>query len=211
MNRARHAGIARRSAPRRSGAGPSSGTAAELVYTDAGARPREGVDDPPVEVFVQPGELFVGDASFRPRTLLGSCVSITLWQPQRRCGGMSHFLLPSRGLGPVQALGSTRLDGRYGDEALESMLRQLSGWGVSAAQCEAKIFGGGDMFPERQPAPALQVGQRNGLAARALLQQAGIRVVSESLFGIGHRQIIFDLATGAVWSHQVKRTSAGAA
>ena len=46
-----------------------------------------------IDVFLMPGEHFVGDARHRIRTLLGSCVSITLWHPQRRVGAMSHFLL----------------------------------------------------------------------------------------------------------------------
>lgn len=35
----------------------------------------------------------------------------------------------------------------------------------------------------------------------------GIEVVSESLFGEGHRQIAFDVGTGHVWSRQVRPNS----
>jgi chemotaxis protein CheD len=47
------------------------------------------------------------------------------------------------------------------------------------------------------------VGELNGLAARQLMQAHGIDVVSESLFGIGHRSIVFDIDKGDVWSRQV--------
>jgi chemotaxis protein CheD len=36
------------------------------------------------------------------------------------------------------------------------------------------------------------------------MQAHGIPIISESLFGVGHRQIIFDVGTGHVWSRQVK-------
>jgi chemotaxis protein CheD len=36
--------------------------------------------------------------AFSIRTVLGSCVSITLWHPVKRVGGMCHFLLPTRGV-----------------------------------------------------------------------------------------------------------------
>lgn len=158
-----------------------------------------------LEVFLQPGELFVGDASFQIRTVLGSCVSITLWHPQLRIGGMSHFLLPSR----ASAAPFDALDGRYGDEALQLMIKDLKAAGANPALCEAKVFGGGNMFPGNQHARGrhalgLAVGQRNGEAARALLQHHGIKLVSESLFGIGHRQIIFDVSKGDVWARQVQ-------
>jgi chemotaxis protein CheD len=48
------------------------------------------------------------------------------------------------------------------------------------------------------------VGQRNGEAARQLLAQEGIEVVTESLFGVGHRQIIFNVSNGDVWSRQIR-------
>lgn len=157
-----------------------------------------------IDIFLQPGELFVGDAHFQIRTILGSCVSITLWHPIARIGGMSHFLLPTRG----STKSHPALDGRYGDEALLLMFRDLEAAGVNPLQCEAKIFGGGNMFPGNNHARGqfkrgLAVGQRNGVAARALLSSHGIHTVSECLFGIGHRQVIFDVSKGDVWSRQV--------
>jgi chemotaxis protein CheD len=153
-----------------------------------------------MDVFLQPGELFVADANFQIRTILGSCVSVTLWHPVARIGGMSHFLLPTRGSAVCEA----EFDGRYGDEALQLMMRDLSAAGVNPSQCVAKIFGGGNMFPGHGKAGALTVGLRNGEAARELLRLHGIEVVTESLFGVGHRQIIFDVSKGDVWSKQVR-------
>lgn len=60
------------------------------------------------------------------------------------------------------------------------------------------------MFPSQLKKDALRIGERNGKAARTLLQRHNIKVVSESLFGVGHRQIVFDISTGHVWGHQVK-------
>ena len=151
------------------------------------------------ELLLNPGEYAVGDANCRIRTVLGSCVSITLWEPQRRVGAMSHFLLAGRGSAPGAAL-----DARYGEEALALMLRELAGVGVQAQQCQAKIFGGANMFPDATTPGVLHVGRRNGESARSWLRELGIAVQSESLFGCGHRQIVFDVASGDVWSRQVQ-------
>ncbi len=156
-----------------------------------------------IDVFLQPGEYYVGDAGCRIRTLLGSCVSVTLWHPAMRVGAMSHFLLAERGAGPVLAL-----DGRYGEEAMWLMLRELVRADVDPTQCEAKIFGGGDMFPGKAQSEALKVGRKNGEEARRLLRGFGFRIVSESLFGVGHRKIIFDVASGDVWARQVRMAGA---
>lgn len=154
-----------------------------------------------IDIFLQPGEYFVGDSTFKIRTMLGSCVSMTLWHPTKRIGAMSHFLLPKRSYIETEI---KSLDARYGDEALVLMLSELEQAGVPSSQCQGKIFGGGNMFPGHYSLGAMKIGQKNGDAARLLLQDNGIKIVSESLFGIGHRQIIFDVSTGSVWSRQVK-------
>ncbi len=150
-----------------------------------------------LDVFLQPGEHFVGDENYRIRTLLGSCVSITLWHPGRKIGAMSHFLLSCRV--PNDAI-SRQLDGRYAKEALWLMLQELERLDVAPSECDGKIFGGGNMFPRQ--AAARNIGQINGETARALLRAHRIPIVSESLFGVGHRQVIFDVSSGDVWSRQ---------
>jgi chemotaxis protein CheD len=146
----------------------------------------------PGDLTLKPGELFVGAAPQRVRTLLGSCVTVTLWHRARRAGAMCHFLLPERGGARVAPL-----DGRYADEALDWMAAELRRRAVPLHQCEAKLFGGGRMFAAQGAGP--DVGRRNGEAARRLLAAQGLAPASEDLFGSGHRQLLFDLATGAVW------------
>jgi chemotaxis protein CheD len=150
-----------------------------------------------VEVLLQPGEYFVGDRSHIVRTLLGSCVSITLWHPRLRVGAMCHYMLAERN-GTVR---NAPLNARYGDDALTLMIEQLTAMGAPVAKCQAKIFGGGDMFVGQQRSAT--IGRKNGDAARALLAQRGIAVTAASMFGIGHRNIIFNVNTGDVWSRQV--------
>ena len=153
----------------------------------------------PIEIFLQPGEYFVAQGTCRIRTLLGSCVAITLWHSGKRVGAMSHFLLATRGRHSV-----VELDGRYCEEAMSLMLRDLARVDVNPMQCEAKVFGGANMFPRHLPTHSPTVGEKNGECAHRLLRAHGIRIVCESLFGEGHRQIIFDVASGHVWARQVK-------
>lgn len=154
-----------------------------------------------LDVFLLPGAYFVGDHRHRIRTLLGSCVSITLWHPGLRVGAMSHFLLSCRQRTEPQDCMS--LDPRYGEEAMALMLEGLREQGVPYRQCQAKIFGGAEMFPQVKGAASQGVGRKNGESARRLLEAHHICVQSESLFGQGHRRIFFDVANGDVWSHQV--------
>ncbi|MFS2136605.1 chemotaxis protein CheD [Duganella sp. Dugasp56] len=149
-----------------------------------------------IDIFLMPGDFFVGDQRYRVRTLLGSCVSITLWHPALRIGAMSHFLLPGTGRRKAHDK-----PGIYGADAMALMLEGMAQHGAPPIQCQGKIFGGAAMFPRN--AKVRDIGMQNGDYARSLLQQHGIQAVSESLFGEGHRQLIFTIRSGEVLSRQV--------
>ncbi|HEX7986144.1 MAG TPA: chemotaxis protein CheD [Duganella sp.] len=148
------------------------------------------------DIFLMPGDYFVGDERYRVRTLLGSCVSVTLWHPSLRIGAMSHFLLP----GTAHRKAHEK-PGMYGDDAMRLLLEGLARHGVEPGRCQAKIFGGGAMFPRSDK--VRDIGQQNGDFARRMLHKHGIHVVSESLFGEGHRQLIFTIRSGEVLSRQI--------
>jgi chemotaxis protein CheD len=144
------------------------------------------------EVYIEPGGFYLANENYRLRTLLGSCVSITLWHAQRRIGAMTHFLLPARE-GPVD-----EFDGRYGEEATWWLLLELTRLNIVPTDCEARIFGGGNMFPGQPLSTGIKVGMRNGEAARRWLTALRFPIVEEDLYGAGHRTIVFDVATGEV-------------
>ena len=155
---------------------------------------------PRTEIFLHPGEYFVGDASHRLATLLGSCVSVTFWHPAKRIGAMSHFVLPERA--PGAATG--RLDARYGREAIDLMVSELLRQGIRPEECQAKLFGGADMFATG--GRLARVGRDNGEMARKAVREYGAKLASESLFGERHRKIIFDISTGEVWVRSAEKT-----
>jgi len=156
-----------------------------------------------IEIFLQPGEFYFGAQDTRIRTLLGSCVAITMWHPKRLIGGMCHFMLPSRIVRPAEDL-----DGRYADEAIELFLREIRMHGTRPDEYQVKLFGGGNMFnaPIRceKEADCKHVSCRNVMAARRLLQQHGHKVVAEHVGMQGHRNVMFDIWSGKVWMRHVE-------
>jgi chemotaxis protein CheD len=148
-----------------------------------------------IEIFLQPGECYFSDRNTRIRTVLGSCVAITFWHPVKLIGGMCHFMLPSR----LKAQQFCELDGRYGDEALSLLLNEIHDQGTHPEQYEIKVFGGGDMFPDRRKKSGIRIGERNIEQALALLNALDLQVSAHHLGGKGHRSLIFDLWSGHVW------------
>ncbi len=46
--------------------------------------------------FIKNGDVFTTKEDVILKTELGSCVSLCLWDPIRKIGGMNHYLLPTR-------------------------------------------------------------------------------------------------------------------
>lgn len=160
----------------------------------------------PATLFLNPGEVFWGGHDQCVRTLLGSCVSLTLWHRARQLGVICHYLLPFTPAG-------SKPDGRYADAAVELMVNRIRRSGTRVQDYEGKIFGGGNMFSHTLLAGsrmANTVGDKNVQAGRNLLAAIGVPLVAEDVGGNGHRTIIFDIGSGAVWVRRQSLSDAAA-
>ncbi len=163
--------------------------------------PAEAAQEEPLEIFLQPGELYFGEGRTRVRTLLGSCVAIAVWHPQLKIGGLCHYMLPGRGAHHGAHLRAHHaLDGRYADEAMLLFLRDMRAAGTRPDEYEAKLFGGGRMFTQEKPLHVqhgcMDVPCKNVLRGRELVRQHGLRLKAEHLGGEGHRNVLFEIWSG---------------
>ena len=159
-----------------------------------------------LEIFLQPGEFYFGEDKTRIRTLLGSCVAITLWHPRLLVGGMAHYMLPQR---PNRSRDQP-LDGRYAEEVMLMFQRELQDNRTRPGEYQVKLFGGGRMFACTQKVKRhVDVSDRNVETGRQLMAQHGFNIHAEDLGGDGHRNVVFDLWSGDVWLKKAARTLSG--
>lgn len=146
-----------------------------------------------VEIVLQPGDFYFGDSATRIKTLLGSCVSITMWHPQRLIGGMCHYMLPSRPtrIGP--------LNGKYADEAFELFAREARRHQTQLSEYQIKLFGAGHMFPDHLAKAGINICGNNIDAAEKFVAQHKLKLTSQDVGRAGHRTIIFEVWSGNVW------------
>src|SRR6478735_5960064 len=86
-------------------------------------------------IYVEPGQLSVTTEPHRLRTILGSCVSVCLYDPGRRIGGMNHFMLP-------RAPERDATSARYGDVAMSRLLERMLRVGADQHVLCAQVCGG---------------------------------------------------------------------
>jgi chemotaxis protein CheD len=145
---------------------------------------------------VHAGDIVMGKGKRLLSTVLGSCVSLTLWHPGLHIGAMCHFALPTR---PEYGI-NNECAGRYGDECLALLRLLCQRRGTSVAGYHCRLFGGSTVndseFSSAQSASSPTIGQRNVAVAFTWLQQEGATILEADVGESGFRRVWFDPQQG---------------
>ena len=152
--------------------------------------------EPLKTVVLEPGDFYFGRGHTRISTLLGSCISITLWHPRKRIGGMCHYMLTERNAQNSRPP-DIPLDGRYAFEAFALFLQYVAAAGTRPSEYQAKLFGGSNMF-DGGSTGKMDIGPRNIQYGRQLLASKNIALMAEHVGGSGRRKLHFELWSGDV-------------
>ncbi|UCF41455.1 MAG: chemotaxis protein CheD [Gemmatimonadota bacterium] len=147
------------------------------------------------------GEYAVIDGSGTISALgLGSCVAVILHDTAGRVGAMAHVLLPAQSL-----TRGRNIPARAADTAVPLLVAQMRERGAVLERTHARLVGGSTMFGDLLPTGSVHIGERNVLACRTALRQAGVPIVAEAVGGRAGRSVIFDVGTGTVTVRVVGR------
>lgn len=124
---------------------------------------------------------------------LGSCVAVILYDPEVRLGALLHVLLPSHSLSRQQDNPA-----RAADTAVPVLIEAMIAHGADPDRLMARLVGGSTMFADLMPSGAVHIGERNVVACRAGLRDAGVPIVGESVGGKRGRSVWFDVARNVV-------------
>lgn len=153
------------------------------------------------DIFLNPGDIYFGGKNIRLRTLLGSCVSIVLWSPSKKVGGMCHYLLPET----QDIKFAESMSTRYGINAFHYFFNEMKKMRLQPRDFIAKLFGGSTMFLKEEESlldsesSAKQIGKKNIDYATKILQENEIKILSEDTGGTLSRKIYFTIWDGEVW------------
>jgi chemotaxis protein CheD len=145
---------------------------------------------PPDAISVTIGRWGVGVAPTLIRTLLGSCVSVVLYDRRLKLGGLTHIVLPD-------SRGSNTEPGKFADTAIPGLiaeLERLAGLKLTS-RLTAKILGGASMF---QNDSALDIGRMNNEATERILADLHIPIIARDLGGESGRRLTLFTTTGIV-------------
>lgn len=109
---------------------------------------------------------------------LGSCVGIALYDTVKKNIGLAHIMLPSS----LQARNNANI-AKFADTAVVRLLDDMMQMGTVKRNVVAKLAGGAQMFAFSDASDMMRIGARNVAAAREILNELGIPIVSEDTGG----------------------------
>ena len=151
-----------------------------------------------VAYFLEPGYIFVATRPTVISSVLGSAVSVCLYDRKRKLGGMNQFQLP-------EVRDREKATARYGNAATLALVRMMEENGCTVRSMEAQIIGGAF----NRSVSEEDIGRTNVGVARRVLGRKGIRIVSEDVGGFKGRKVIFNTGVNEVAVMKVDRLRTG--
>lgn len=137
-------------------------------------------------IFLNPGELVFSRKPLLVRTILGSCVGVSLFDKELKTGGLCHYLFPTHNRGEKST--------KYGDIALSLMLKKFIQNGSSLSNLVAGVIGGAFVvYSERE---IFFTGDENVEVAMEFLRSKKIYIKHMNTGGDYGRNVIFHSRTG---------------
>jgi len=148
-----------------------------------------------VKHYLYPSALFASKEPTVVSTVLGTCVSVCLWDPYLKIGGINHYMLP---LWNGEELASPK----YGNIAIEKLIHAMLKLGANKKHLQAKVFGGKSEHEGK--AQFYRIGERNVEIASSILAKENIPILAHSVGGGHGKKLEYYTATGEVYVHLVK-------
>ena len=139
------------------------------------------------DYLLKPGYIYLPETSTSISVVLGSSVSVSIFDKKLKFGGMNHFLYPK-----INEKGKTTA--LYGNVAVLTLISMMIHNGSKIKHLEAQIFGGA--FNSEYSTK--NIGADNHAAAREILKVKKVHVASEDVGGELGRKVVFDSSNAKI-------------
>ena len=123
---------------------------------------------------------------------LGSCIGVTIWDPEVRVGGMIHYMLPESSLSPEKAKARPAM---FADTGIPLLFRSVYKLGAIKKRVIVKVAGGSHLLDDTG---TFAIGQRNSVMLRKIFWKNGILIDNEHVGGSLSRTLRLNIETGRV-------------
>ncbi len=123
---------------------------------------------------------------------LGSCIGVTVWDPEVRVGGMIHYMLPESSLSPQKAKANPAM---FADSGVPALFRAAYELKAVKKRLVVKVAGGAQLLDDNG---IFNIGKRNYVMLRKMFWKNNILIDGEDVGGSVSRTVRLNVDTGRV-------------
>lgn len=123
---------------------------------------------------------------------LGSCIGITIWDPEAHVGGMLHYMLPTSAISPDKAKANPAM---FADTGIPALFRAAYELGAAKKRMIVKVAGGSSLLDDKG---TFNIGKRNYIALRKIFWKNSVLIESEDVGGSHSRTLRLVVGSGQV-------------
>lgn len=123
---------------------------------------------------------------------LGSCVSVILYDPGRKIGGMIHYMLPLSSTSPEKAKVKPAM---FADTGVPLLFEKMYALGCKKEDIVVKVAGGGKLYDDNG---TFDIGRRNYTVLRKIFWKNNVMIHAEDVGGSKSRTAKLYLQDGRV-------------
>lgn len=157
--------------------------------------------------FLKPADFYMTTEQMVIKTVLGSCVTLTMFSPQTGVSAACHAVLPScRDCSCPSDVCLNKY--KFVKCVIPEMLKRFKKMGVDPGDIEIKMFGGADMIMVRKGSRSWdnqRVGRQNIVMARDVARENNLIIKKSDVGGTLGRKLYFDTESGEVWLKRLNR------
>lgn len=156
-------------------------------------------------VYLHPGEVCISKKPRKVITVLGSCVSVTMFNPRLGIGAICHGTLPrcrTKGECSKPCIEAFK----FMDCAINYMFGQFRDYGIANNEIEIKLFGGADTLMSKS---SNTVGSQNIKITLDIMGREKLKVVAADVGDSFGRKLVFFSDTGEVFIKRLKNGNSG--
>jgi len=149
-------------------------------------------------IFLKPAELYINRGPALVKTVLGSCISVTMLNRRTGIAAMCHALLPlcRKKQGCHDHCPEKY---RYVGCVIPEMVQKILGFGIKKKEIEVKLFGGAETLGANKGQVSIApVGRQNVKEAVKAIQANQLWLKTTDVGGGYGRKILFDTHSGEI-------------
>jgi chemotaxis protein CheD len=152
-------------------------------------------------IYLHQGEIYFGDKDVLISTVLGSCLSITMYSKKLKLGGISHCQLPYCYGDSCDKCTDVF---KYVECTLEKMIEKFDRLKIKREEVEIKAFGGGDvLITKEESQKSKTIGKQNITALTNWMDQNKLKLTAYDIGGKRGRKIFFIPTTGEIFLKRI--------